>query len=154
MSEKPPKKRRERPFAFWIGVVILAGGVLYPLSFGPACWLDSRRNSNAISTTSSRLFSTVYRPIVDVIAGLDNEFSDAVLGYAGLFAANSRRAQYACLGPPGSRTGTMWLVSYPRDLKPGAWLLSTPTPDREMDALVNPLTLIPDTTSDQTSDER
>jgi len=130
-DEISPTRKRRRPFIFWAAVVIVSGGVLYPLSFGPACWLDSRRNAEADSTTVSRTLRIFYRPIIEVIARLDNEFSDAVLWYAELFADNGRRAQYVTLGPPGSQNGTIWLVWHRRDLRPGAWLISTPTPDRE-----------------------
>ncbi|MGQ0634866.1 MAG: hypothetical protein ACT4QC_09670 [Planctomycetaceae bacterium] len=35
-------KERRRSFGFWAAGVLVAGGVLYPLSFGPACWVESR----------------------------------------------------------------------------------------------------------------
>lgn len=143
-DEAAPIKKRRRPFIFWAAVVIVSGGVVYPVSFGPACWLDSRRNPEADSTTVSRPLNNFYRPIIELIARLDNEFSDAVLWYAELFAADGRRAQYATLGPPRSQKGTIWLVWHRRDLKPGAWLISTPTPDREEAAAVDAPGAAPD----------
>ncbi|HLJ12208.1 MAG TPA: hypothetical protein VKU82_13525 [Planctomycetaceae bacterium] len=136
-DEIAPIKRQRRPFLFWVAVVVVSWAILYPLSFGPACWLDSRRKPEAASTTVSRPLNVFYRPIIEQIARFDNEFSDVVLGYAELFAADGRRAQYATLGPPGSQNGTVWLVWHRRDLRPGAWLSSTPTPDRESAATVD-----------------
>ena len=42
MDEKHPKRRRRRSFGFWAAVALTAGGVLYPLSAGPATWFETR----------------------------------------------------------------------------------------------------------------
>ena len=34
--------RKKSGLAFWATVVVVVGLVLYPLSFGPACWITSR----------------------------------------------------------------------------------------------------------------
>jgi hypothetical protein len=44
--------------AFWATVVVIALLVMYPLSFGPACWISSRTN------TAASVIPIVYRPIV------------------------------------------------------------------------------------------
>lgn len=136
--EATPIQKWRRPFIFWAAVVIVSGGVVFPLSFGPACWLDSRRNPEARSMTVSRSLNTFYRPIIELISRLDNGFSDAVLWYAELFAADGRRAQYATLGLPGTQSGTLWLVWHRRDLNPGPWLTSTPNPDAASDSIRPP----------------
>jgi hypothetical protein len=41
MTTEPPKTRR-RSFGFWAAVVIVTGGILYPLSSGPVTWLMRR----------------------------------------------------------------------------------------------------------------
>jgi hypothetical protein len=138
MSETPPTKKRRRPYSFWVAVVIATAGVLYPLSFGPACWLDSRRNPELKSTTVSKPLNIFYHPIIDVVQRLDNENGDLILRYAQLFAADGRQAHVAVLGRPGARTGTAWLVWFRRDLRAGPWLLSTPLPDVDARVPVNP----------------
>ena len=130
-SDKPPKLKRRRPIAFWIAVAIGTWGVLYPLSFGPACWLDSSRKPGAKAATACKALNTFYYPIIDLVRGLDNDIGDLILGYAKLHAADGRQAEVAVLGPPGSRTGKTWLVWFRRDLRPGVWLNATPTPDFE-----------------------
>jgi len=44
--------------AFWATVVVVAVLVAYPLSFGPACWIVSRTNSDRSSA-----FQAAYRPL-------------------------------------------------------------------------------------------
>jgi hypothetical protein len=45
MSEEPKKRRSWG----WIGWVLLAVFVLYPLSFGPACWVLVRDDSGRVA---------------------------------------------------------------------------------------------------------
>jgi hypothetical protein len=138
MSETPPAKKRRRRYSFWVTVVLATSGVLYLLSFGPACWLDSRRNPELKSTTVSKPLNIFYHPLIEAVHRLDNENGDLILRYAQLFAADGRQAQVVVLGPPGARTGTAWLVWFRRDLRPGPWLLSTPLPDVEASVSVKP----------------
>lgn len=59
MQENPVKTDRKKPgAAFWatLGLVVLL--VVYPLSFGPACWLADK---DLVSATDVK---HVYRPIV------------------------------------------------------------------------------------------
>jgi hypothetical protein len=145
MSDTPPRKKRRRPYSFWVAVVLVASGVLYPLTFGPACWLDSRRNPDAKSTTASKSLNRFYHPIIDFVQRLDDENGDMILWYAQLFAADGRQAHVAVLGLPGAGTGTAWLVWFRRDLRPGPWLYSTPLPDGEAREPVKPPAKLPTT---------
>jgi hypothetical protein len=52
MSERKPAS------GFWITVALVAVLVLYPLSFGPACWIVSRTNAGA------DWLPFCYRPII------------------------------------------------------------------------------------------
>jgi hypothetical protein len=45
--------------AFWTTVAVVVVLVVYPLSFGPACWLDSRLESER----TQRALQAVYWPI-------------------------------------------------------------------------------------------
>jgi hypothetical protein len=50
---------RKKPGAvFWATMVVVAGLVMYPLSFVPACWVSSRVQP------SGTCLSAVYRPII------------------------------------------------------------------------------------------
>lgn len=144
MSDKPPKIKRRRPFVFWVILMIVTWGTLYPLSFGPACWLDSRRKPEANAVTASKWLNTFYHPIIKLIHGLDNSGGDAILRYAELFAAEGRQVQTVTLGPPGTRFGTAWLVWFPRGVTAGPWLCATPTPDYEDRQILNPPAANPD----------
>ena len=120
--------RRER----WAKWALAAAGslpMLYVVSFGPACWLDSRRKPEAKAVTVSKSLNTFYYPIINMVQRLDNDVSDKILFYAELFAADERQAQIAVLGSPGERTGVTWLIWFRRDLQAGPWLRTTPTPD-------------------------
>jgi hypothetical protein len=56
-------RRKAGGFSYWATVFIFAALVLYPASFGPACWLASRAGDR------SALLSTVYRPILMLMSG-------------------------------------------------------------------------------------
>jgi len=120
--------RRER-WAKWSLATLACLPVLYVVSFGPACWLDSRRKPDAKSVAVSRPLNTLYYPIINLQHRLDNEVGDRILQYAELFAPEDRRAFVAVLAPPGARFGESWLIWYRRDLRPGPWLSATPLPD-------------------------
>ena len=47
--------------AFWATVVVVAGLVAYPLSFGPACWVSSRFD------VGHKLVPVMYRPLTAAI---------------------------------------------------------------------------------------
>lgn len=54
---------------------------LYVASFGPACWLDSRRAANKGHSTLSRPLSVLFRPLLFI--GCNNrQIGAAVIGYA------------------------------------------------------------------------
>jgi hypothetical protein len=146
MSDKPPKIKRRRPFIFWVALVIITCGIVYPLSFGPACWLDSRRIPESKAVTASKSLNAFYYPIIDLVHRLDNDVGDKILLYAELFAADERQAQVAVLGPRGARTGKTWLVWIRRDLRPGPWINATLIPDKNDGAAAGPRAPGPDDT--------
>ncbi len=112
--------------------------VLYPISFGPVCWLDSLRNRKAKSLAMSKPLNVFYAPIANAVQQLDNGMSDMILSYGRLFAADGRQLDVAVLAEsPGDRFGTPWFVWFDRGLRVGPWLNSTPRPDQEAPT-VNP----------------
>jgi hypothetical protein len=50
--------RKKPGVAFWATVVVVAALILYPLSFGPACWIASREYA------AQDLTLTIYQPLV------------------------------------------------------------------------------------------
>jgi hypothetical protein len=54
--------RKKPGVAFWATVVVAAVLVAYPLSFGPACWITARTD-----TDRSALFTTIYGPLGGLI---------------------------------------------------------------------------------------
>jgi hypothetical protein len=110
MDNPPPTKKRRRPFLFWIVAGIVAYAILYPLSFGPVCWLDSLRQPDAESLAMSRPLNTFYMPILHTEWQLDNSFGDAILRYGDLFAAGGRRLETRVLARPGANRGKRWFV--------------------------------------------
>ena len=56
--------RKHTGWAFWTTVALVTLLVVYPLSFGPACWIASRTNAGA------EWLPICYRPIV---SGLSND---------------------------------------------------------------------------------
>ena len=81
--------RRERR-AKWALATLVSLPVLYVVSFGPACWLDSRRKPEAKSVTVSRPLNMFYFPIINLVHRLDNDVGDRILWYAELFGAEDR----------------------------------------------------------------
>jgi len=49
--------RKKPGVAFWATVMVVVMLVLYPLSFGPACWISNRAG------IGSSVVATIYRPI-------------------------------------------------------------------------------------------
>jgi hypothetical protein len=71
--------RNQPGVAFWATVVVVVA-LIYPISFGPACWLMDRTRSG------SRIVATLYRPMMALIAYGPLSISDAATEYANLFA--------------------------------------------------------------------
>lgn len=66
---------------FWATVVVVPLLVLYPLSFGPACWIASR------SVGKSKFVSMVYRPFICVVVYSPySKPATAIRGYASWMA--------------------------------------------------------------------
>jgi hypothetical protein len=78
MSASPQK-----PSASFWGTVVIAALLTYPLSFGPACWLDERTGVGA------NAISIVYRPII-WLATKNAWVEEVVLHYAGLGTTGGR----------------------------------------------------------------
>jgi hypothetical protein len=75
---------QERPgAAFWATVVVASALLLYPLSFGPVCWITSRADC------SGRILTTIYQPILWVWGRhAEDAMGDAVRSYLRLGAAD------------------------------------------------------------------
>ncbi len=52
--------RKQPSAAFWATVVVVVALVAYPLSFGPACWINSRIGRG------DQLVANAYQPILSV----------------------------------------------------------------------------------------
>jgi hypothetical protein len=94
-------ERKKPGVAFWAAVVVVAALVLYPLSFGPACWISSRLNLGA------KLVPIIYRPVLritypDPWVTRNNRVQILVLGYTRLFAAPGWGWQY------NAESGHIW----------------------------------------------
>jgi hypothetical protein len=63
-----PRKRR-RPFWFWGSIVLVAGGILYPLSFGPMCWMTAQTISPLGPVPQLRRLMIVYWPLGAMLKG-------------------------------------------------------------------------------------
>ena len=97
--------RKKPGVTFWATVVVVAGMVAYPLSFGPACWLTSRTG------LGTHALPTVYRPLVVIMARhIPSESSriesvgggGRLFSYpdAGFYPAKGLIEGYACLCAP------------------------------------------------------
>ncbi len=74
--------RRER-WAKWTAVALLAGSpLLYPLSFGPACWSFRSQRTAA----KYRLLETYYGPLINASCEPNSTLSNALNWWANLFA--------------------------------------------------------------------
>jgi hypothetical protein len=74
-------EHRKPTVGFWI-TVATAGLLLYPLSFGPACWFGER---NGIGTST---ISTVYSPILWLASSNTGPAARVILWYAALGASD------------------------------------------------------------------
>lgn len=106
MANHEPAKMRQviGSCASWIVLVL----VLYPLSFGPACWIASRE------AWALPVVSAVYRPLMAVAVSSPLPFLfDAIFQWGRLFDMR-RNAFY-----DGDRTVAMWMLwmhAFPDDL--------------------------------------
>jgi hypothetical protein len=75
VMDKPGKPS----LGFWVTVVCLSSLVLYPLSFGPACWINQR------SGIGSRAILIGYRPIIWISE--NTGAAGAIVSYASLGAS-------------------------------------------------------------------
>jgi hypothetical protein len=96
-------ERPQTDCRFWI-VVVLTGLLLYPLSFGPACWFGER---NGIGTSG---IATAYQPIIWLAHTNDGPAARVILWYAGV-GASSRAEPYV------SRAGEVRWLHYPYPLR-------------------------------------
>jgi hypothetical protein len=74
--------RKKPGLAFW-ATVVAAAVLLYPISFGPACWLYSRSQSLEIWETSNR----IYYPILWVWWEAPAPVDSAIEWYANVGSA-------------------------------------------------------------------
>jgi hypothetical protein len=69
MKAVEPTVDRRRRSAFWPVAITLALLVLYPVSFGPACWVDARiatwRNTQ-LAAGRGTVISVIYGPVISV----------------------------------------------------------------------------------------
>jgi hypothetical protein len=87
--------RKQPAVAFWATVVV-AVLVLYPLSFGPACWINQRWH------TDRRILSAIYRPVLS-LASERGYLPELLHWYAAVGARNTDL--------PVVREGTLWWIS-------------------------------------------
>jgi hypothetical protein len=75
--------RKKPGVAFWATVVVVVALVVYPLSFGPACWGLDRRIGDPCA------IAAVYRPVLWlwVVSG-PQWVGESISWYANLFAPN------------------------------------------------------------------
>jgi hypothetical protein len=88
--------RKKPGVAFWATVVV-ACLLLYPLSFGPACWVYSRSEDLEIWETVDR----IYYPILWQWAHGPDPVSDVIDWYANLGSATEVSAGWPMSGDSG-----------------------------------------------------
>ena len=69
--------RTKAGFGFW-AIALLAIALLYPLSFGPACWITERTGSSAA------VVSDVYQPILQAASRGPSCVGGSVMWYSRL----------------------------------------------------------------------
>lgn len=70
--------------AFWAAVVVVVVLVLYPLSFGPACWITSRLDRGA------DMVPVLYHPFTSAMSPqTDTTIDSVIIWYAELGAAEN-----------------------------------------------------------------
>jgi hypothetical protein len=74
--------RKKPGVAFWATVVLVAVLVLYPLSFGPACWLAYR---DYMSDDVRHIATVAYSPIAWISENGPKPLQDAIASYASLW---------------------------------------------------------------------
>jgi hypothetical protein len=82
MSENPAQPRRS--WILWSFALIVACGSLYPLSFGPACWIVTRTDAPSTEPFYFKAFCWVYRPLVELLLRQPDSFDQPVMWYLGL----------------------------------------------------------------------
>jgi hypothetical protein len=70
--------------AFWASVVLVVMLVGYPLSFGPACWINCR------TEIGTRHMAVVYRPICWAWKKWPKQLQFPIRGYASLGASREK----------------------------------------------------------------
>ena len=68
-------ERKRAGTGFWL-TVALAAVLVYPVSFGPACWIPCR------TRTGARILPMVYRPIIWAWDRLPRSLSSTLYGYS------------------------------------------------------------------------
>jgi hypothetical protein len=88
--------RKKPGVAFWATVLVVVM-LLYPLSFGPACWITTHAGVGA------SVVSTAYQPLLQVtFYGRRSPAAQMLRGYAFLFAAPGWAiGRYGVGGPCG-----------------------------------------------------
>ncbi len=96
--------RKTPGVAFWATVVVVVVLVVYPLSFGPACWLATRGASDSHGRTAV-LYG--YYPILWFANAVPEPVGQAVLSYAGWMASDGSSPGLLTDGTP------TWFYSIP-----------------------------------------
>lgn len=106
MVDLPPLPKKRRSFGFWAAIVIVASGMLYPLSLGPAYWIASRFVSVGEhgNFELDRRLSTFYRPLLEACGNFEapDWRADCLCWYAGLALASDKEV---AIGGWGSGDG-------------------------------------------------
>ena len=96
---------RNKPgVAFWATVVVVVGLVLYPLSFGPACWITSRLDRG------TDLVPVVYRPLTWAMSPGSETMFNRVSSWYALVGAPENWMWGAAWDPGAGRfVGWVWV---------------------------------------------
>ena len=86
---------------FWTTVVLVSMLVGYPLSFGPACWVVTRRDD----AESKDVFHHVYYPVLSVLIEAPEWLYGPVEWYLGLGAPRDSKPLFFRIG---TSRGLVW----------------------------------------------
>jgi hypothetical protein len=93
--------RKKPGAAFWATVVVVVLLVLYPLSFGPACWIATRRDDSASKT----ILQVGYRPVLELLIASPEWTHRPLEWYLGCGAPTDSKPHFFKIG---THCGLVW----------------------------------------------